>query len=235
MDPVNNTDSSGLAIDQSSRDFAENCLSQTPAFGGITSLFRPAPGCESFRSDGRVRGDVAARVHPRNFNFDDAENAANDLARSIADLQASSTCEDTLSTLGTSSEALRQKAGNVRFADASRSTDNYADALFGNSPAHNANRSIYGNTTVSQFWKSKRDNGQRIQAMTASPGNTVYIDPAYFNTHGDVFRIATLAHELVHAITGEVDSVLQERLGLPVDSKNTYNISTRLFYDCFFP
>jgi hypothetical protein len=75
-----------------------------------------------------------------------------------------------------------------------------------------------GTTAISQF------------GAPQSVGSTIYYDPAKISNNLSN-NMALLMHEAFHLL-GFDDADLQTALGLPVDPKNTRNISIKLLNDC---
>jgi hypothetical protein len=104
---------------------------------------------------------------------------------------------------------------------------NYAAAIYGNSPALNANVALYGNETVAQFFAANPG----TVAVSRAPGNNVYINAAWVNGLSILDQEALLLHEFIHNITGNVDSTIQGQLGIPI-TPISKNIADKLAMDC---
>jgi RHS repeat-associated protein len=74
-------------------------------------------------------------------------------------------------------------------------------------------------------------NPNGLTAETVLGGRAIFINPALIG--GSLgSNQSLLFHEAIHEL-GLVDETIQEALGLKVDSRNTKNISDKLFRDCF--
>lgn len=109
------------------------------------------------------------------------------------------------------------------------STANYAQAISGNSPAFAANSALYGDLTVEGYMLQGFLKG--VAAVAQSPGNNIYINAGWVNGMTSSQQEAMLLHELLHNITGSVDSVLQGDLGLSTTAPSQ-NIGDKLEKDC---
>lgn len=145
-------------------------------------------------------------------------------------------CQKDLNALGVSPAQLQKAASGTTFQDGLTSSANYAQAVWGNSPAYNANKVKYGNLTVSGFFAAN----PATVAVAQSPGNTIYVDPSYVNSSSGTTLDGMVVHEMVHNITGNVDTTLQDQLNtvLPNGQKLTVggpsvNITNQLAKDCF--
>ena len=103
----------------------------------------------------------------------------------------------------------------------------YAMAAFGNTAAYQANVNVYGDLTVLQLFGTYSNTAAIAQAS----GNNIYIASNWINGMGQIDQEALLLHEVVHNITGNVDSVVQGQLGLSTAAASQ-NISDKLKMDC---
>lgn len=149
---------------------------------------------------------------------------------------SSAQCQKDLAALRVTPAQVQSAAGKTTFQNGTTSSANYASAVWGNSPAYGANKALYGSTTVSKFFQSNPGTVAVAQAL----GNTIYIDPTYVNSASSITLDGMALHEIVHNLTGNVDSVLQQQLNtvLPNGQKLTVgapsvNITNQLAKDCF--
>jgi hypothetical protein len=142
----------------------------------------------------------------------------------------SESCLKDIRSLGITEEAFRTGLNQVDVRDASDGWSVQVAALWSNSPARNAARMRYGSQTVSDYF----DKNLGTSALAAPNGTSVYIRSQYVNGLRTANEVgAMLMHEVLHNVTGLVDEVIQEQLGIRVDSRNTKNITDRLLRDCF--
>ena len=135
-------------------------------------------------------------------------------------------CYDTLAKVGTSPVALQAAAQNVHFEDGTASSALQSSLYKGDAAL--AGRSVDPNLTFAQLFA----NSDTTTAEADLNGNRVFIRPAYFNWIDSGAALGTVAHELLHNITGMGDDTLQDKLGVNV-GKDTRNISWNLLAHCF--
>jgi hypothetical protein len=84
-----------------------------------------------------------------------------------------SPCQNDLAALGVTATQISQAASNVAINNGVTSTANYALAIFGNSPAYNANAAVYGNMTIAQYMACSKATWvcPRAQRPRISPTN----------------------------------------------------------------
>jgi RHS repeat-associated protein len=145
-------------------------------------------------------------------------------------------CQKDLNALDVSAAQIQKAAGATTFQDGLTSSANYASAAWGNTQAYNANLKIYQNLTMSGFFQSNPGTVAVAQAL----GHTIYIDPTYVNDSSSTTLDAMEVHEIVHNLTGNVDTTLQDQLNtvLPNGQKLTVgaasvNITNQIAKDCF--
>lgn len=63
-------------------------------------------------------------------------------------------------------------------------------------------------------------------------GSRIFFRSSGVDASNVSFNKALVAHELLHNMTGSVDSVLQDKLGIPAGRASEW-ITDRLFNDCF--
>ena len=152
--------------------------------------------------------------------------AAADLSTLFQDAQ-SPQCEGDLSAVGVNDGQIAAAASNVTFLNGVRNPTNYAQGIYGNSPAFAANQQVYGATTIGKFFQLNPGTA----ALAQAPGQNVYIDSSWVNGMNPLQQEGLVLHELLHNITGKVDSVIQGNLGLPQNAPSQ-NIADLLQKDC---
>jgi len=143
----------------------------------------------------------------------------------------SAQCEKTLGAVGTSVAGLQEAAANVSIVEGNSSTTQVAE-LYANAAVPRIAQLAaveYKGVTVGQFMAKNLG----TTAMAQLGGNRVFISTNWFNHVGTGYAVGTMAHELLHNITGHVDSDLQKTMGLSGVSGDSRNITLRLLADCF--
>jgi hypothetical protein len=107
------------------------------------------------------------------------------------------------------------------------SLTNYAQDIYGNSPAANAASNAYGTESMAQYMSLNPN----VAAVSQAPGSNIYINAAWVNGMTTSQQTAMLLHELLHGITGLTDDAIQGALGLPTNTASQ-NIGNKLQADC---
>jgi hypothetical protein len=110
--------------------------------------------------------------------------------------------------MGVSGDQLRAAASAATFSNGWDNSANYATAIWANSPAFVANANKFMSMTVGQYFAANPGTVAVAQAI----GNNIYVDATWVNSLSGVDTAALVMHELIHNITGNVDSVLQQQL-----------------------
>lgn len=116
----------------------------------------------------------------------------------------------------------------MKIIDGLTSLDNYAQAIFGHSPAAEAAHLAYGSVMVAQYMSIN----SAVAAISSAPGNNIYINASWINGMTLGQQQGLLLHELLHVIIGQGVDVIQCRLGLPTGVPSQ-NIGDKLERDCF--
>ena len=135
-------------------------------------------------------------------------------------------CQNDLAAVQVTADQIIAAAGSLagNIYDGWGSSVNYASEIYANSPAQNANA---GPLTIGQYFA----NNPGTVAIAQVPGNAIFIDPTWVNSFNAGQVEALVFHELIHNITGNVDSVIQGQLGVP-QVPQSVNISNKLQQDC---
>jgi hypothetical protein len=136
-------------------------------------------------------------------------------------------CDADLNAVGTNWDQISKAASSINILNGWGNQANYADSIWGTSSAWGGNKATYGAQSVGDFMASHGGTAAVSQAF----GHDIYVDPTWVNSFSDNQTAALLLHELVHNVTGQVDSTLQSDLGLP--DGNSVNIANKLQVDCF--
>jgi RHS repeat-associated protein len=157
-------------------------------------------------------------------------NAAHGIAEWFGSENVRPECEHDLIAVGVTNSQIVNFANHVNilnaWTDGSRIA--YATAAFGNTRAHRPNRRAWGTTTVATYVLAHPGTAAIAQAL----GNNVYINSGYVNAFDATNQSGMLLHELLHNITGSVDSVLQAALHIVVGAPSQ-NIADQLIKDCY--
>jgi len=135
-------------------------------------------------------------------------------------------CEKDLAALGTSIEKFKDSIGSTIFMEGTKSKELMAD-LYSSTPAAASAKVELGNLTVGQKFK----NEPGTTAVAELSGNLIFIDPQKIGKNLQQ-NMGLFFHEKLHNLTGLTDDVIQDKLGLTVDSNNSKNISDKLVKDC---
>ena len=172
----------------------------------------------------------------RQSTFDRAFDRLSGAQEAISGRSSFSTdCEKDTGALGFSAAQVAETAAGLNIENGTTSTLPVS-ALFGTALA--AGRAFQaqedklfgpGQTIANEFMR----NPGGLTADTVLFGNAVFINPSLIGS-GILQNQALLFHEALHAL-GLIDTDIQEKLfGIQgVDPKNTRNITTKLFNDCF--
>ena len=136
-------------------------------------------------------------------------------------------CEGDLSAVGVTDAQVAQAAGNANVMNGLTSLTNYAQDIYGNSPAANAASNAYGTESMAQYMSLNPN----VAAVSQAPGSNIYINAAWVNGMTTSQQTAMLLHELLHGITGLTDDAIQGALGLPTNTASQ-NIGNKLQADC---
>jgi hypothetical protein len=185
-------------------------------------------GSGSSRDSSTAQENVGLARGPVDFDqaYGALRAASGDLMVRFAGI-LSPECQGDLDAVGVNQGAVYSALQNVNILNGFGSTANYAQASFGNTGAYQANRNIYGETTVLQFF------GQRpnVAAIAQANGNNIYIASIWINGMSAANQQGLLIHELLHNITGKVDYNLQDELHLDTRAASQ-NIGDKLTKDC---
>jgi RHS repeat-associated protein len=230
-DPVNRKDPAGLCDQSGDDDFSVTVCGgddgeNSDPFNGWGSLDQRRP-----LTPGRGPG-------PADFGSAQASlSSAAELIYALAEYGTfSSNCQRDLNAVGVTPGQVEAAAISVDIENGWGNQQNFASAIWGNSAAYNINARLYGNTTVGQYFAKNLG----TVAVSQAQGNHVYVDATWVNSMSDSAIQGLLLHELLHNITGNVDTVLQEQLNtvLPKNQQLTVgaasqNIGNALERDCF--
>jgi hypothetical protein len=143
-------------------------------------------------------------------------------------------CDKDLQAVGTNLNDVQTAATEVQFVDGSNSTDPLSGLYMG--PAAQAGNSVQG--TVGEFFASHAGTSALTTIGASSLTQAkIYYSESWFSDPSFLTRdIATITHELLHAITGKTDDVLESNLGLPAEGQpgysGSYEITVKLMADC---
>jgi hypothetical protein len=143
-------------------------------------------------------------------------------------------CSADMKAVGTTSAALQAAVNQVYFYDGTISEAPLSSLYVGAAAQAGANQP---SITIAQAFAQSPGTAAMTQIGAPVDLSKIYINPAYFSssslTAGD---IATIMHELLHAVTGDIDTVLQAALGIPLQgttaAMGTYDITVKLMSDC---
>lgn len=232
-DPVNGRDPRGLYIEELSDEEGTTLWDDGSVPCG-PDLWTGQYNCGGFFYSGYLptAAQQGAGGGGASYSFALAASAANGELTDIAGLfqsDVSPLCESDLQALKVTNQQVVSAAQNASVQNGFATLTNYAQDVYANNPAAMAaNLAIYGNETMLQYFALHPGTA----AVAQSPGNTIWLAAGLFNGMGQIQQEATLLHELLHNITGNVDSVLQEALGLPT-TQLSENIGNKLELDCF--
>jgi RHS repeat-associated protein len=137
-------------------------------------------------------------------------------------------CEHDLAAVGVTDAQVSGAAGSANIINGLTSMTNYAQAIYGNSPAAGAAASLYGSEIMAQYMSLNVG----VAAVSQAPGSNIYINAAWVNGMTTGQQTAMLLHELLHGITGMTDDSIQGALGLSTKAPSQ-NIGDKLQADCF--
>ncbi len=123
---------------------------------------------------------------------------------------------------------VQNAAGSANIINGLTSLTNYANDVYGNSPAAGAAAFAFGPMMMAQYMSLNPNTA----AVAQAPGNNIYIDAGWINGMTATQQTAMLLHEFFHNITGGSDSVIQSALGLDTNAPSQ-NIGDKLQRDCF--
>jgi hypothetical protein len=155
-------------------------------------------------------------------------SAAQDIRAQMLNTDISADCKGDLDAVGVSQQQVIDATQTINILNGWGSQYNYADAAWRYSSAWSSQRfSASGNQTVGDFFS----NNPGTVAIAQGPGHDIFVDPTWVNSYSDGQLKGLVLHELLHNISGQVDTVLQGALRLP-DGKSS-NIADKLQKDCF--
>jgi hypothetical protein len=129
--------------------------------------------------------------------------------------------------VGATDAQVSQAASSVNIVYGLTSLANYAQAIYGKSPAAAAASGQWLGTTVVQYMAVN----PTVAALAQPSGNNLYINPTWINGMSVGQQQGLLLHELLHQITGKGDDAIQDAFGLPHAASQ--NIGDKLQKDCF--
>jgi RHS repeat-associated protein len=138
----------------------------------------------------------------------------------------SGACATLLAALGITGNDVAAGAANAVFYDGTTSNASFS-SLYENTAAGRTVAAQYAGITVAGHFATHPGTA----AMAQLNGNNVYVNPSLIASAG---ALGTVFHEVIHNVSGLVDSEIQRRLGLP-ESSITSNITAKLMQDCFPP
>jgi hypothetical protein len=130
-------------------------------------------------------------------------------------------CQEDLAALDVTTNQIKQYASQASIQEGPHFSANYASAIWGNS--YNANKARYGNETVAGFFGSHPGTVAVAQAL----GHSIYIDSRAVGTMSTAALYGMGVHELVHNITGNVDTVLQQQLNTVLPNGQKLTVGAR--------
>ncbi len=179
---------------------------------------------DQWEQRGAVRGST---------NFAQAREDLTQFKYTIGQLFAgpqSESCEKDLKALDLTDAQVSQAAYQVNILDGLTAiSGTYAQNIWANSPAYQANVTVFGNINLVQYMTLVSPNAA---AVAQANGSNIYINASWINGMSGLDQEALLLHELLHNITGLTDDAIQTRLGIDV-TVFAQNIADKLKADCF--
>ena len=130
----------------------------------------------------------------------------------------------TMNALGTSTSELvsRVMYGTVNFVDGLSSSAAWTGLIPG------GRLLSFLSPTIGDVMKTFR-----VEAFGELGGDKIYLNSIVLIGQSTEHNAALILHELLHNVTGKLDTTIQRELGLEKDSVDTHNITDRIMKDCF--